>query len=102
VLSAELFALDLKLIVWAAVPGFFTMEDNFIFEEFPNMTMLLASDLSRGVTFNFGKIPVSEKKLNEWKDEFEKQVRIIYLTYIKPVNIRASFTTSTVSSTFHE
>lgn len=84
------------------VNGYFMIDDTPEVENMPNLMLLLAKDLDKGVTYNFGMLPISEDKLKEFAKQWERQVRIIYLTYIKPVDIRVEFSTKTIDREFHD
>ena len=61
-----------------------------------NLSMLLARDLKSGVTFNFGVMPIGEEKIAEYLATFKNQVKMIYLSYMKPVSISMVISTETV------
>lgn len=75
---------------------FMTDEQFYEFENYPNLAMLLARDIGQGVTFSFGAFPVSEQKLQEWVRLLKEQVKIIYLSYIKPVDVVVEISAQTV------
>lgn len=77
------------------IPGAFA-GDGWEFEDYPNLWMLLARDLDKGVTFNFGLIPVSGEKLTVWVAKLKEQVKAMYLTFMKDVDTTVYFTTETV------
>lgn len=84
------------------VPGYFAAQDTFDFEQHPNLNMLLAKDIEDGVTFDFGAYPISDKKIVSWIDMLKKQVKIIYLTYLKPRDVRVIVSSQTVEQEEHD
>lgn len=85
------------------VRGYFIPDGNvFETEEGPNLNLLLAVDIDKGITFDFGQFPISESRMRDWIAKFKEQVKIIYLTYIKPIDVRVTFNTQTVESEFHD
>lgn len=84
------------------VHAYFMSDDpRYEVENYPNLAMLLAVDIGNGVTFNFGAFPVSEQKLQEWVRLLKEQVKIIYLSYIKPVDMVVDITANTVERDIH-
>lgn len=65
-------------------------------EDMPNLAILLAKDISNGVTFNFGKVPVSEEKIIKWVAQFKNLIKNLYFTYVKPVNVHVNITAEIV------
>lgn len=79
------------------VNGYFsTGSDKFQVENMLNLSLLLARDLKAGVTFNFGIMPIGEEKIAEYLTHFRNQVKMIYLSYMKPVSIRMDITTQVI------
>ncbi len=84
------------------VNGLFAKQSVHEHEEYPNLMLLLAKDLHKGVVFNFGSFPVSEQKLKEWIIKFREQIKVIYLTYFKPLNISVVISSQTVEVEEHD
>lgn len=80
----------------------FGVDDVFDYGDGPNLTMLLAKNIQNGVTFNFGKYPISQEKIQSWVQVFKDQVKYIYLTYIKEVDISIVLSTSVVENERHD
>jgi len=82
------------------IPGvmgcFRTQKECFQHDGFLNLSMLLARDLQKGVTFNFGLFPINEEKVLEYIQGFKQQTKLIYLTYMKPISVSVTFSTETV------
>lgn len=79
------------------VNAFFMDGDHsYEFENYPNLAMLLAAEIGTGVTFSFGAFPVSEQRLQEWVRLLKEQVKIIYLSYVKPVDVVVEINAQTV------
>jgi hypothetical protein len=78
--------------------GRFGIDDVFDFGDTPNLTMLLAKNIKEGVTFNFGKYPISEEKIKNWLQTFKEQAKCLYFTYIKDIDISVIFTTNLVEN----
>src|ERR1017187_5624911 len=66
------------------VKGYFVASNVHIYNNLPNLQLLLARDIKNGVKFNFGMIPMSDSKVLEWLALFKEQVKVLYLTYLKP------------------
>ena len=81
---------------------FLTEKDRFQHDGYLNLSMLLAKDLAKGVTFNFGVFPISEDKITEYLQNFKQQVKMLFLTYMKPINISVIINTSTVEVENHD
>lgn len=85
------------------VAGFFkTGASDFAYDDRLNLSLLLAKELEKGVTFNFGVFPISEDKINEYISRFKEQIKMIYLTYMKPVSVSITFSTCTVETEDHD
>ncbi len=84
------------------INGVFLTESLFTHEDFPNLNMLLARDLKTGVTFNFGMIPVSQDNITDWVAKFREQVKMIYLSFFKPLNISCTISSHTVEEEVHD
>jgi hypothetical protein len=84
------------------VNSIFTEEDTWASGANPNLTMLLAKGLKDGVTFNFGLFPVSEEMLRSWVENLKTQMKVIYLTYCKPVQKKVVISARTVEVEEHE
>lgn len=82
--------------------NFVLSETAFEHNNVPNLMLLMAQDLDRGVTFRFPDVPVSEQRVKRWLGEFEIQIRMLYLAYIKPTTHRAEFTTQTIVREHHD
>lgn len=67
-----------------------------------NLSILLAQDLEKGVTFNFGVFPLAEDKIMDYISKFKEQIKMIYLTYMKPVSVSVTFSTETVETENHD
>ena len=79
------------------VCGRFHMDANsFEFDGYPNLCILLAKDLTNGVEFNFGAMPISQPKLREWAENLATQVKVIFLTYVREVDIRVEVNSKVV------
>ena len=85
------------------VQGYFsTVSDRFVLENLFNLSLLLARDLKSGVTFNFGVIPIGEEKIVEYLSSFRNQVKQVYLSYMKAINITMLITTETVEREYFD
>lgn len=84
------------------VPGYFHPRDSWEYENYPNLCMLLATELSHGVVFNFGMGIVSEEKILMWIARLKEQVKSLYLIYLKPVKVEVFFTTETVEKSLED
>ena len=84
------------------IQGYFLVENRYECEDSLNLTLLLAKDIEQGVTFNFGYVPISDDRLYDLRDKLKEQVKRIYLQYIKPVDTRVFFNTSTCEEEIHD
>ena len=83
--------------------GYFsTNPSDWSLDDFPNLSMLLAKDIQNGATFNFGLIAVSDERLKEWLINLKTQVKVLYLTYIKPFDVEVDITSETVERERHQ
>lgn len=76
--------------------------DVLYYENLPNLIILLAKDINDGVTFNLGMFPISEDSIKKWTAALKEQVKVLYLTYCKPFEIRVEFSTQTVEIEQHD
>jgi len=83
------------------IPGFF-VGNGWEADGYPNLWLLLAKDLPKGVVFSFGLIPVSEDKIVNWVARLKEQIKALYLTHLKPVNMSVTFSTTTVENDSHD
>lgn len=81
---------------------FITEKDRFQRDNFFNLALLLARDIDKGVTFNFGVFPISEEKITEYLQNFKQQIKMLYLTYMKPIGISVIINTQTVEVEGHD
>lgn len=80
--------------------AYFLASDYWQYEEtVPNMSFLLAEDLHKGVTFHVGRHPVSEERLIGWANSFQNEVKNLFYSYLKPVNISLKITSQMVEET---
>ncbi len=84
------------------VPGQFRMESIWEFDDCPNLSIFLARDLEQGVTFKFGFVAVSDEKIFSWIANLKQQAKILYLTYLKPVDVEVNISTQTVEKQKHD
>lgn len=75
--------------------------DLFLYDNKPNLAILLAKDLKNGVTFNFGEFPISESGIKDWIAQFKEQAKQIYLSYCKPISYTVKFSAETVETEQH-
>lgn len=83
------------------VPGHFRADNVFDYDDYPNLCLLLAKNLQEGVWFDFGLMAISDDRLIHWAGNLKCQVKILYLTHLKPVNIEIQFTAATVEKESH-
>ena len=83
------------------VDSCFSMEASHEYNGFPNLTMLLAQDIQKGVTFNFPPMPIVESRVLNWLQKMKEDAKIMYLTYCKPVNVSVVITSETVEREIH-
>lgn len=76
--------------------AYFVMDNSFQYNDAPNLMLLLAKDIEQGVTFDFGIVPISESRCYVWAEQLHYAMKALYTAYVKPVNIRATFTTQLV------
>lgn len=83
--------------------AFFLTENILIYNnEYPNLSILLAKDIENGVTFDFGIIPISSERLTLIQQLLEEQIRMLYLSYLKPKRHSVRITTETVTEEIHD
>lgn len=73
-----------------------TLENAFMYDGLPNLCVLLAKNLKDGVTFNFGTFPLNEEMIKKWMEEFNAQVKSIYLHYCRQYNISMRISTQMI------
>jgi len=79
----------------------FYTDDVYEYDGNPNLIMLLAQDIKNGVTFNFGHMPISPEKTNQWAERLYQDVKILYLKYCKPFQMKVRITTETIENEEH-
>ena len=86
------------------VPGYFWSQNVFEYGGFPNLNILLAENLNNNevVTFKFGFLPISNEKTVDWIKKFKEQVKILYLTYCKPINHTIEINSKTIENETHD
>lgn len=84
------------------VKGFFYYDNVFENNDFPNLCLILAKEIEKGVTFVFNSYPISEVRIKNWIQKFNEQIKILYLSYCKPINISISITSEIVEREFHD
>ena len=85
------------------VAGYFSLaKDRYELEHYLNLSLLLAKDLQKGVTFNFGCFPISDDKINELASNWKQQVKMLYLSYMKPISVSVMISTETVEVEPHD
>lgn len=84
------------------VKGYFSTHPDFFYENYPNLTLLLARDIQKGVTFNFGLVPIPDSKIELFLTLLKEQAKTIYLTSMKPVRKTIQIDTTTVESERHD
>ena len=57
----------------------FTPEANF-WELYPNLLLLLAEDIQKGVVFDFGITAISDEKIAAWVANLKSQAKILYFS----------------------
>jgi hypothetical protein len=67
-----------------------------------NLSILLAVNIKEGVKFNFGVFPITSDKMDELLINFKNTVKMIYLSYCKPVSKSIIFTTETIENEEHD
>lgn len=74
----------------------FSMENNYEFDNKPNLSMLLAQQIKDGVTFNFAPIPISDVKVKAWIQQMKDDAKILYIKYAKPLDIEVEITSHVI------
>lgn len=82
--------------------SFFSIEQYFESNGMPNLSMLLAENIKQGVTFSFPPYPISETKIKRWAEQFKQDAKVLYLTYVKPVDFSVIITSTTVERENHD
>lgn len=80
----------------------FVADNVYEYDSQPNMALLLAENLSNGVTFNFGLFPISEDKIKDWVNKFKQEAKLVYLTCIKAYSVRLVITSKTIETENHD
>jgi hypothetical protein len=80
----------------------FSTEQSYQVDGLPNLTMLLAENLKSGVTFQFPPMPISDTKIKEWMEQFKKDAKVLFLTYVKPVDYSVIITSQTIECERHD
>lgn len=84
------------------IDSYFATQSDYEFEGMPNLTMLLAENIRSGVTFVFPAMPISDKRMREWMEQFKRDAKILYLTYVKPVDWTVVITSETIEREHHD
>lgn len=84
------------------VNSYFSPDQTFSYEGMPNLTMLLATNIRSGVKFVFPTMPISDEKIKMWTENFKEDVKILYLTFCKPVDISVEINSRTVEREIHD
>ncbi len=84
------------------IDSFFSTAQSYEVNGMPNLTMLLAENLKSGVTFVFPPMPISDKKIREWIEQFREDAKILFLTYVKPVDYSVVITSQTIERETHD
>jgi len=79
----------------------FSTEQSYQVDGLPNLTMLLAENLKSGVTFQFPPMPISDTKIKEWMEQFKKDTKVLYLTYVKSVDYSVEISAVTIEREIH-
>src|SRR5579864_4810531 len=82
--------------------SFFSTEQYFEYNGLPNLTMLLAEKIKEGVTFSFPPYPISENKIKRWAEQFKQDAKVLFLTYVKPVDFSVIITSTTIERENHD
>lgn len=84
------------------VESFFSTSQSYEVEGMPNLTMLLAENLKTGVTFSFPPMPISDKRIKDWMEQFKQDAKILFLTFVKPIDYTVIITSQTIESERHD
>lgn len=84
------------------VDSFFGTSQSYEIESMPNLTMLLAEDIKSGVTFSFPPMPISDSNIRSWMEQFKRDAKILFLTYVKPVDYTVTITSQTIEKEIHD
>jgi hypothetical protein len=85
-----------KLSRLDGIKSYFVNENTFEYDNFPNLAMLFAENIDKGVIFEFGAVPISDEKITSWLTQVKKDVKIFYLTHCKPVSVKLQITSSVI------
>lgn len=83
------------------VNGSFVCDNVYECNNYPNLALLLAPNLDKGVQFNFEQVPISDAQIEQWKNRFGEQIRAIFLNYYKPYGVTMKFTAETIVKQEH-
>jgi hypothetical protein len=78
------------------IPGQFRTDNEYEYDDFVNLSLLLAEDINKGVTYDFGILAVSDDKIASWIANLKQQAKILYFSYLKPIGIEVCFSTEMV------
>jgi hypothetical protein len=84
------------------IDSYFSTSQSYEFEGLPNLTMLLAESLKTGVTFSFPPMPISDKKIKEWMEQFKQDAKVLFLTFVKPIDYTVVITSQTIEKEIHD
>ena len=91
-----------KAETYPGLKAYFYYDNVFEYNDYPNLNLILAKEIEKGVTFVFNSFPVSDQKIRNWLQKFNEQVKILYLSYCKPINISLVISSETVEREFHD
>lgn len=91
-----------KCDTYPGLKSYFYYDNLFEHNDYPNLNLLLAKDVDKGVTFVFNSFPISDQKIKSWVQKFNEQVKILYLSYCKPINISFVITSETIEREVHD
>ena len=91
-----------KSDTYPGLKSYFYNDNVFEYNDYPNLNLLLAKEIDKGVTFVFNTFPVSDQKIRTWLQRFNEQIKILYLSYCKPINISLVITSETIEREMHD
>ena len=91
-----------KADTYPGLKAYFYNDNVFEYNDYPNLNLILAKEIEKGVTFVFNSLPVSDQKIRNWLQKFNEQIKILYLSYCKPINISLVITSETIEREMHD
>ena len=91
-----------KSDTYPGLKSYFYSDNVFEYNDYPNLNLILAKEIDKRVTFVFNSFPISDQKIRNWAQRFNEQVKILYLSYCKPIVISFVISSETVEREFHD